>query len=214
MPTPGTECPEQDYERGLDLTSGTAWVTRQWTGTRVRQRTLISRPANALLHSVTGTGPVDLGIRLDTSLLVNDLQTEWDVGIGVLTIRAELPWDVDPRQPDQGAAVLDESPLRWGPPGSELTREVLLCVLLSTDGDVDVRPDRLQVCAATWAELVLTCEVTGSPHDRRALPAREVRGERAARAARLRGRRAIDRGPSALVAEHRAALKSSGSQEP
>lgn len=221
MPTPGpvsghggeqaSEQPDE-YDRGLDLPSATAWVTRRWSELVVRQLTRVSHPANALLHSVTGTGPFDIDVRLDTPLRPNDLGTRWDGGIGVLTSRAELPLDVAPWQPGQEAvepeAVTDDGPIRWGPVESELTREVLICVLLSTDGYVDVDSDQLRVRAATWAEIVLTAEVTGSPTDRRVTPSRQQRGERAAHQAQVRARLAIDLGPAALVAEHQADIAS------
>jgi alpha-L-fucosidase 2 len=206
-PQPDGEHPEE-YSRGLDLESATAWVTRQWRAVGVRQLTRVSHPADALLHSVTstrtgaGSGLLDLEVRLESRLRVGDLRTRWDGGIGDLTVRAELPWDVAPWHPGQHDDDPEHGPIRWGPAGSQLTREVLLCVLVSTDGRVEVGPDRLRVRSATWAELALTAEVTGSPLDRRISASRERRAELATAQAQARARLAIDRGPVALGAEH------------
>jgi len=208
-PDSATEGDPDEYGRGLDLESATAWVTRQWRDVVVRQLTRVSHPAGALLHSVTSSGAdalLDIEVRLETPLRLNDIRTGWDGGIGDLSTRAELPWDVAPWHPEQhaeGPDLPDGGPVRWGPDASALTREVLLCVLLSTDGQVDVDCDRLRVRSATWAEVVLTGEVTGSPDDLIA-GSRQWLGERAARQALVRARRAIDRGPAALVAEHQA----------
>jgi alpha-L-fucosidase 2 len=199
---PGSGDPE--YRRGLDLETATAWVTRQWPEVLVRQQTRVSHPAGALLHSVTSTGIagdlnalLDVEIRLESALRQNKIRTRWDAGIADLTGWLELPWDVAPWRPGQ-----DEDPIRWGEADADRTREVVLCVLVSTDGQVEVAADRLRVRAASWAEIVLTAEVTGSPLDRRSQPNRERRGELAASQAQARARLAIDRGPVALNAEH------------
>lgn len=206
MPT-GAGRPDE-YRRGLDLGTATAWVSRKWGSVGVRQETRVSYPAGALLHSVTSTDPggvgLELEIRLDTPLRLRDVRTDGDGGLSGLSTRAELPWDVAPWRPEPDP----EGPIRWGPPGSERTREVLLCLLLSTDGQVELGPDRLRVRDAGWAEIVLTAEVTGSPLDRRAVPPRTRRGDQAAHRAHARARQAIDLGPARLVAEHQADIDS------
>jgi alpha-L-fucosidase 2 len=190
------------YERGLDLTTASAWVDRRWGSGHVRQETRASFPADALLHSAFGDLGFGIEISLDTPLRIVDVRTDQEGGLARLAVRLELPWDVAPWSPDQA------DPVRWGPAGSERTREVVLCLLLSTDGQVEPGPDRLRVRGAGWAEIVLTGEVTGSPLDRRKVASRARRGEQAANRAQARARRAIELGPARLIAEHEADIAS------
>jgi alpha-L-fucosidase 2 len=218
VPSGGNDDGEPDhYSRGLDLVSAHAWVARRWGGRAVRQETLVSHPAGVLLHTIRGAR-FDAEIRLAASLRVNEVRTSGRAGGGQLTYRVELPVDVAPGGKDdesQDDGSWDGGPIRWAPAGSPWAREVLLCLVLRTDGEVEFGPDRLSVHGGSWSDLVLTAEVTGVPEeaddDRPGaggrVPDRPQRAEAAAGRAQARARQAIDRGRAALVAEHRAEVE-------